>query len=158
MNRKLIIAVVLTVLAALAVTVGRCEDPERKRLEATIARLVASVEMGDSEVLSEIIAVDYTDRLGHDHRSVVRRILAAVEHIPEVHIELAHLSLQIDKKTGYATATFLPVFHGDIDLEKKTRPKYEFQKGKRLLIRFRKHGDRWLVVRGDMTMSITGAL
>jgi len=155
-------AVLLAVLATLAVAAGlafvRCEDPEMLRLEATMASIVAAVEDGDRDALADHIAADYSDRLGQDARSVVHRIMSEVEHIPEVRIDLNHLQLKIDKKSGYATATFLPEFHGDADQELKVRPKYEFHKGKRLLVRLRRHGERWLVVRGDMTMSLTGAL
>ena len=158
MNKNVVIVFLITVGALIAFSVARCEDPVRQAVEASLYAVVGAVEAGDSELLSELIAADYTDRLGHDHRSVVRRILAEVEHIPDVQIELSHLSIQVEESTGYAIATFLPEFHGDVDMKKKRRPKYEFHKGKRLLVRFRRHGERWLVVRGDMTMSISGAL
>ena len=158
MNRSVLVALLITVAVAIGFTFARCEDPELARVEATMASIVSAVENGDREGLAEYFAADYTDRLAHDSRAVVHRIMSAVEHIPDVRIELDHLQVKIDEKTGYATATFLPVFHGDADRELKVRPKYEFHKGRRLLVRFRRHGDLWLVVRGDMTMSLTGAL
>jgi hypothetical protein len=148
----------LTVAVAIGLSLGRCEDPELARVEATLTSIVMTVEDGDREALAEHVAVDYSDRLGQDSRAVVHRIMSAVEHIPDVRIELDHLQVEIEDKTGYATATFLPVFHGEADQELKRRPKYEFHKGRRLRVKFRRHGDRWLVVRGDMTLSLTGAL
>ena len=158
MNRIVLLGFLVTVAVACALAFVQCEDPEMLRLEATLVSIVIAVEDGDKQALTDHIAADYSDRLGQDARGVVHRIMSEVEHIPEVRIELDHLQLKIEEKTGYATATFLPAFHGDADQELKVRPKYEFHKGRRLLVRFRRHGERWLVVRADMTMSLTGAL
>ena len=135
-----------------------CEDPTREAIQATVEDMVIAVETGDRDRLDAWIAADYRDRLGHDNETIVRRVMDEVEHYDDLNIELDHLSIKIEEKTGFATATFLPRFVGDTDAAKKTRPKYTFQKGQRLRVKLRKHGDHWLVVRGDMTVSIRGAL
>ena len=83
--------------------------------------------------------------------------MAAVEHYPDVTIVLDHLDIDIEEH-GYARVRFVPRLEGDIEEALKQRPKYDFQKGQRLMVRLRKHGTRWLVVRADMGYSMSGAL
>ena len=90
--------------------------------------------------------------------AVVRRVIHEVEHYPDVAITLAHVNIDIEGATGFATVRFVPEVDGEVDASLKTRPKYDFERGQRLLLKLRKHGDRYKVVRGDMGFSLSGAL
>ena len=145
-------------MALIALSLSDCDDPTEAAILGTIEDMVQAVETGDEARLDSWIAADYGDRLGHQKESVVRRIMDEVEHYDDVDITLDHLAVQIEENTGFAHVTFVPRFEGDIDSSKKKRPKYSFKKGQRLRVKLRKHGNDWLVVRGDMTVSIRGAL
>lgn len=158
MNMRVLGAVVLTLVVLVVLSVRGCRDEEAERIEAILAEMVAAVEAGDGAGLSTYIAADYTDRLGHDDRSIVIRAIDEVEHYPDVRIELTHLSIKVEHETGYAAATFLPVFRGETDEAQKHRPKYKFERGQRLKLKFRKHGTTWLMVRADLGVSVRGVL
>ena len=158
MNIRVLVAVGVTLLALVAMNLRSCEDPTEAAILGTLEDMVQAVETGDRERLDSWIAADYGDRLGHQKDSIVRRIMDEVEHYEGLDIVLDHLSVKIEENTGFATVTFVPRFEGEVDAAKKKRPKYRFKKGQRLRVKLRQHGKDWLVVRGDMTVSIRGAL
>lgn len=158
MNIRVLVAIGATALLLLALSLRDCEDPTEVAILGVIHDMVEAVEIGDRERLDQWIAADYGDRLGHQKDTIVRRIMDEVEHYDELEIVLEHLSVKIEEGTGFAHVTFAPRFDGHVDGSKKKRPKYTFKKGQRLRIKMRKHGPDWLVVRGDMTVSIRGAL
>jgi hypothetical protein len=158
MNTRVLGAIIATLGLFAVLSLQDCKDPTREAITAAVEDVVLAVETGDRDRLGSWIAADYRDRLGHDNETIVRRVMDEVEHYDALDIALDHLAIKIEEKTGFATATFLPRFIGDADAAKKTRPKYTFKKGQRLRVKLRKHGDRWLIVRGDMTVSIRGAL
>ncbi|MGM0578520.1 MAG: hypothetical protein ACQEXJ_22540 [Myxococcota bacterium] len=151
----------LLFIAAAAVAVAwwaTRADEEVERVEASLGAMVAAVEDRDREALAAWVAPDYTDRLGHDAHAAVERVMHEVEHIPDLRIELHALDVDVEEETGHATATFRPVFHGEVDEALKRRPKYDFERGRRLRLRLRRHGQRYLVVRADTTFSFGEAL
>ncbi len=157
MNIRVIAVLAVAVGLALVLWLRGCSDEEVEQVRASLQAMVMAVESGDEEGLEIYIAADYTDRLGHDQQTAVRRVMAAVEHYPDVTIVLDHLDIDIEEH-GYARVRFVPRLEGDIEEALKQRPKYDFQKGQRLMVRLRKHGTRWLVVRADMGYSMSGAL
>ena len=158
MNTRVLIAIGATILVLLALSMRSCEDPNETAILEGLDEMVQAVEKGDREGLSFWIAADYGDRLGHQKDGIVRRIMDEVEHYDGLKIELDHVSVRIEEETGFAYVTFVPRFEGAVDNSRKKRPKYSFQKGQRLRVKFRRHGSDWLVVRGDMTVSIRNAL
>jgi hypothetical protein len=157
-NIRVLVAMGATLLLLAGLSLRDCEDPTEAAILGGIEDMVQAVEVGDRDRLDQWIAADYGDRLGHQKDSIVRRIMDEVEHYDELDIVLEHLSVKIEENTGFAHVTFMPRFDGYVDASKKKRPKYTFKKGQRLRIKLRKHGPDWLVVRGDMTVSIRGAL
>jgi len=158
MNLRFLLVLVLVAVAVLSATLLRCEDPERKLVEATLQGILTAVELGDEELLASFIALDYGDRLGQDHRSAVRRAIHEVEHIPDVRIELEDLDIDLQTSTRQATASFRPVLDGDVDPSLKKHPKFSFERGKRLIIRMRKHDGVYLVNRADIGYAFKAAL
>jgi hypothetical protein len=151
-------AVGATFVLLIILSMQSCEDPTEATILAGMEDMVQAVEQSDQERLDSWIAADYQDRLGHQKESIVRRIMDEVEHYDDLDIVLEHLSVKIEEESGFAQVTFVPRFDGMIDPERKKRPKYTFKKGQRLRVKLRNHGGQWLVVRGDMTVSIRGAL
>lgn len=158
MNIRVLVAVGATILLLIILSLRGCEDPTEANILAGMEDMVQAVEEGDRDRLDGWIAADYRDRLGHQKDSIVRRIMDEVEHYEGLDIVLEHLSVKIEEETGFAHVTFVPRFDGTVDASRKKRPKYSFKKGQRLRVKLRRHGDQWLVVRGDMTVSIRGAL
>lgn len=152
----MIVLVVVAGIAAFLMFRG-CEDPEKKLVAQSLWAMLEAVEAHDGERLAEYIAADYTDRFRQSDEMAVRRVMNEVEHYPELHVELENLSIETDPKTGFATAMFLPVIGGVPDETLKKTPKYQWDKGKRLRLKLRKHGDRYLVVRADMGYSFGAA-
>ncbi len=150
MNVRFLVAIALVIGGVAALSLTRCEDPERKLVEGTIWGIIAAVEAGDEEALSEYVAADYSDRLGQDQRSAVRRAVHEVEHIPDVVVEFEDLDIDIDASTKQATATFRPVLTGNVDPSLKRHPKFNFERGKRLIVRLRKYDGLYLVTRADI--------
>ena len=154
---------VLAVLGVVAVVVlvlvfRGCEDERLKQIQASLDEMVAAVETADEELLEIYIAADYSDRLGHDQTGAIRRVMSEVEHYPAgVRVQLAHLDIDIEDH-GYARVRFVPELVGDTDDDLKQTPKYDFQRGQRLLLKLRQHGTRWVVVKADMAYSMSGAL
>ena len=103
------------------------------------------------------------DAEGNDLEGVRAALAQATEADLPTEVRFAkgryHLDADIDiEEHGYARVRFVPRLEGDIEEALKQRPKYDFQKGQRLMVRLRKHGTRWLVVRADMGYSMSGAL
>ena len=158
MNVRVLIVLVLVCVALAAASLARCEDPEVKLVEATLYGIVEAVEVGDEEALFDYISADYGDRLGQDQRAAIRRAVHEVEHIPEVRIVFEDLDIDIDASTKQATATFRPVFEGAVDPALKRHPKFQFERGKRLIVRLRKHDGLYLVTRADIGYAFGAAL
>lgn len=158
MNIRVLVAIGVTVLLLVTLSLRDCQDPTEVAILAVIDDMVEAIEVGDRDRLDQWIAADYRDRLGQQKDSIVRRIMDEVEHYDDLDIVLEHVSVKIEEESGFAHVTFMPRFDGAIDASKKKRPKYTFKKGQRLRVKLRKHGPDWLVVRGDMTVSIRGAL
>lgn len=158
MNARVLAVLGAVALVAVFLLVRGCEDPEENLVRASLEAMVDAVERRDADGLAAYIAADYGDRFGHDDVSVVRRVIDEVEHYPEVRITLAHLDIEVEEKSRQADVRFLPEFAGEVDLSRKTRPKYEFEKGQRVRLRMRKQGDRYVVERAEMGVSISGAL
>ena len=158
MNIRVLATIILTAAIIVTLSLQRCDDPTEATILAGLEDMVSAVETGDRDGLDAWIAADYGDRLGHDKASIVRRVMDEVEHYDGLDIVLDHLSVRIEEEAGFAQVVFLPRFVGETDASRKTRPKYTFKKGQRLRLKLRKHGPQWLVVRGDMTVSIRGAL
>ena len=158
MNLKVLTAFALVAALVAVLVLMRSEDPELKLVEATLWGAADSVALGDAEGLSSLVAVDYTDRLGQDHRAVVKRAMQEVEHIPAVEIEFEDLKIDIDKESRRATATFRPLLIGEVDPSLKKHPKLNFNQGKRLIVRMRKHGDVYLITRADIGYAFGSAL
>lgn len=158
MNIRVVIALGVLCVVLAAVSLTRCEDPEVKLVEATLYGIVDAVKAGDEEVLGDYISADYGDRLGQDQRAAIRRAIHEVEHIPEVHITLDDLDIDVDVSTKQATASFHPSFQGEVDPSLKRHPKYQFERGKRLIVRLRKHGGLYIVTRVDIGYAFGSAL
>ncbi|MDP6944653.1 MAG: hypothetical protein QF464_10930 [Myxococcota bacterium] len=158
MNARVLVVLAIVASLVAVVTMVRWEDPERKLVEATLRGIVEAIELGDEEMLASFIAVDYGDRLGQDHRAAVRRAVHEVEHIPEVFIELEDLDIDVDESTRRATATFRPALSGDVDSSLKKHPKFNFERGKRLIVRMRKQDGLYIVTRADIGYAFKAAL
>ena len=158
MNVRVLIILAVVVVGVAAISLTRCEDPEVALVEATLHGIVEAIEAGDEEALEDYIAADYSDRLGQDQRAAIRRAVHEVEHIPEVLVEFEDLDIDIDASTHRATATFRPVLAGDVDPSLKRHPKFDFERGKRLIVRLRKHDGLYLVTRADIGYAFGAAL
>jgi len=158
MNIRVLIVLALVIVGVAALSLTRCEDPEVALVQATLNGIVQAVEVGDEEALLEYIAADYSDRLGQDQRTAIRRAIHEVEHIPDVLVEFEGLDIDINASTRQATASFRPVLLGEVDSSLKRHPKFDFERGKRLIVRFRKHGGLYLVTRADIGYAFGSAL
>jgi hypothetical protein len=158
MNARMMIALALVVGVVVALSLMRFEDPEIALVEATLRGLVECVEAGDAEGLSAYVAVDYSDRLAQDQRAAVKRVISEVEHIPNVRVEMEGLKVDVDETSRRATATFRPVLSGDVDSSLKKHPKFDFERGKRLIVRLRKHDGLYVVTRADIGYAFGAAL
>jgi len=158
MNVRVLIVLGLVCVTLAALSFARCEDPEVKLVEGTLHGIVAAVEAGDEETLFEYISADYGDRLGQDQRAAIRRAVHEVEHIPEVRIVFEDLDIDIHADTKQATASFRPVFEGTADPALKKHPKHQFERGKRLIVRLRKHDGLYVVKRVDIGYAFGAAL
>ena len=158
MNARFLVALAVVAVAVLSATLMRCEDPERKLVEATLDGIITAVELGDEELLASFVALDYGDRLGQDHRAAVRRAIHEVEHIPDVRIEMEDLDIDVQTSTRQATVSFRPVLDGAVDPSLKKHPKFSFERGKRLIVRLRKHDGVYLVNRADIGYAFKAAL
>ena len=158
MNVRVALVLLCVLGLVLALSLIRCDDPERALVEATLYGVVESVELGDEEGLSAYVAVDYSDRLGQDQRAAVKRAIQEVEHIPDVRIELEDLSIDLNQESRRATATFRPLLSGEIDPSLKRHPKLKFEQGKRLIVRMRKQDGLYLITRADIGYAFGAAL
>ena len=158
MNLKVIVAFGGVALVVAALVLMRSEDPEFKLVEATLWGAAESVALADAEGLMAFVAADYSDRLGQDQRAVVKRAIQEVEHIPGVEIDFEGLKIEIDESSRRATATFRPLLIGEVDPSLKRHPKLNFDQGKRLIVRMRKHGEVYLITRADIGYAFGAAL
>lgn len=158
MNQRVVVALGLTALVALAFWLFSGGSEAEEQVEKALREVVQAIEIGDETGLELAIATDYSDRMGHDQEAVIRRILDEVEHYEGLTIVLDDLEIEVEEESGFATAVFVPRYEGTPDESRKTRPKYRFKPGQSLQVKFRRHGTTWLVVRGGMRYSITGAL
>lgn len=158
MNLRVIAVLAVALLGALVLWARGCTHEEVEQVKASLQAMVTAVQTGDGDLLEAYIAADYSDRLGHDQAGAVRRVMSETEHYPAgAVIELDHLDVDIEEG-GYARVRFVPRLEGEADEALKLRPHYDFERGQRLVLRLRKHGQRWLVVRADMGYSMSGAL
>jgi hypothetical protein len=158
MNVRVMLALALVVGVVAVLSLMRFEDPELKLVEATLWGVIECVEAGDAEGLSAYVAPDYSDRLAQDQRGAVKRAISEVEHMPEVRIEMEGLKIDIDESAQRATATFRPILSGDVDPSLKKRPKFNFERGKRLIVRLRKQDGLYVVTRADIGYAFGAAL
>lgn len=158
MNGRVMVALACVVALLAGLSLMKFEDPERKLVEATLWGVVECVESGDEEGLLTYVAADYSDRLAQDQRGAVKRAISEVEHMPEVQIEMEGLKIEVDESARRATATFRPVLSGDVDPSLKKHPKFNFERGKRLIVRLRKQDGLYVVTRADIGYAFGAAL
>lgn len=158
MNLRALAIVAAVAVVALAVALWPGESEDEARLRQVIAALVAAFEAGDGEAFASHVAADYTDRLGHDDRSIVRRAMAERAEYDDLRVELTGLELDVDAAAGFATASFRPTFESSSGPAPAEEDRYGRPAGRRFQARFRRHGPRWLVIRGDVVYSLRDAL
>ena len=158
MNARVMVALALVVGVLIVLSVMRFEDPEVKLVESTLWGVIECVESGDEEGLTSYVAADYSDRLAQDQRGAVKRAISEVEHMPEVKIEMEGLKIEVDESARRATATFRPILSGDVDPSLKKHPKFNFERGKRLIVRLRKQDGFYVVTRADIGYAFGAAL
>ncbi len=159
MNVRVLAALGLTgLIVALVAILGMGETEDEEAVRATLMTLVDAVERHDEDALMEHVAIDYGDRLGHSYETIGRRVVNEMRVWDELTVTLESLDLEVNEDTGYATVAFRPGFEGVRNDAPDVRESYQGPEGRKFRVTFRKHGDRWLVTRGDVTFSLSDAL
>ncbi len=157
MNARFVAIAVVAVGMAAWLGLRGCESEAEARVTATLEALALAAEAGDGDAIHDHLAADYRDRLGHDAEGLTRRILAERELWDRWDVQLDGLRVEVDEDAGFAKASFRPVFEGE-PAEGTRRKPYRFRDGQRVTVELRRHGDRWLVHRAGMGLSLRDAL
>jgi hypothetical protein len=155
---RVLVVVILVVGAVLATWLLQGPSDAELAVLGALHGAAEAVESGDKEALSEYIAADYRDRLGHDDQTVVRRVMRERELWGALQINFDGLEVKVEEGTGFATTSFRLDMSGDPLEAPEIRDRYDGPDGQRFRVRWRRHGDLWLVVRGEVVWRITDAI
>ena len=133
------------------------DDPKIGQITQTLERMVQAVEQGNADELSHWISETYSDRFGHDHETIVDRVMREAAAFDALAIELDDLDIELVRDGMAAVVSFRPLVDGDLSKRRGSRS-YALERGQRMTLRLRLEGGYWALTRGAISYSIMDRL
>jgi len=158
MKRRLWLLLIGVVLVAAFLFLRDGESEHQRAIRQVIEAGAAAGEDGDPDALSQLIAADFRDRLGHDNKTIVRRVMSEMRPWSGLEITLDDLKIEVDQQDWTARATFRPRFQGNRQDSPEERAGYDGPEGRRFKLTLRRYAGQWLISRGEVVFSLIDAM